>query len=320
MPLKLDPNFARAIKDLPPPRESPPVGDVATRRINVADGLGKLLLQMHTSDDIETEVFEIKMDNGSTVAVHRFFSKPTKAPTEAASGPAVLHIHGGGYISMDVDMWSPALKSQVSQTSIQIFSVCYSLAPEAPYPTALEECYATLLWLQMNAEKYNIDPSRIAVQGESAGGGLAAAVSLLARDRKLSPPIAKQILIYPMLDDRNVSANGNLEPFATWSLSDNITAWTAYLGTEPGSNTTSYYAAPARATELSGLPITYMDMGELDIFRDENLSYASRLAAANISLELHVYPGVPHAFEFIAPHSYHAQNAMANRWKALSAL
>lgn len=320
MSLKLNPEFECALKDLPPPNQNPPVGDIETRRTNVAAGLGQLLLKMYSSDDIETNVFEIERDNGSKISVNRFFSKTNQVLGKAPPGPAILHIHGGGYISMDVDMWSPALKSQVSHTSVQIFSVCYSLAPEAPYPTALEECYATLVWLQKNAEQYAIDPSRIAVQGESAGGGLAAALSLLARDRKLSPPIAKQILIYPMLDDRNLSANEKLEPFATWSMSDNITAWKAYLGTDPGLRTTSYYAAPARATELSGLPTTYLDIGELDIFRDENLAYASRLAAANISLELHIYPGVPHAFEFIAPKSSCAQNAMANRWKAMSSL
>jgi len=122
----------------------------------------------------------------------------------------------------------------VSRTRIQVFSAEYRLPPEFTLSTTLEDCYSALVWLQKHAQQYKIDPSRLAVQGESAGGGLAAALALLAQDRRLSPPIAKQILIYPMLDDRNLKANEFLEPFAIWSIVDNITAWTAYLGSKPG--------------------------------------------------------------------------------------
>jgi len=137
-----------------------------------------------------------------------------------------------------------------------------------------------------------------------------------ARDESLSPPLAKQILVYPMLDNMTVTPNPGLESFVTWGYDDNITGWQAYLGETKG-NPVSQYAAAARASTVAGLPSTFMDLGELDIFRDEDIEYARRLAAANISTELHVYPGVPHAFETFASNTSVAAQAWANRRKAI---
>jgi len=164
-----------------------------------------------------------------------------------------------------------------------------------------------------------VDPARLAVMGDSAGGGLAAGVCLLARDRG-GPAIAQQILVYPMLDDRTSVPDPQLVPFLTWTYDDNVTGWRALLGESAGDGDVSPYAAPARATDLSGLPSTYIEVGELDIFRNEDISYARRLADAGVSTELHLYPGCPHAFEGLAPNAPVSQRAVASRVRRLCSL
>ena len=131
--------------------------------------------------------------------------------------------------------------------------------------------------------------------GDSGGGGLAAGVVLMAHDRDV--PLARQVLIYPMLDDRNTTPDPNLAPFAGWSYDDNYTGWHALLGDRIGTDDVSEYAAPARAADVSGLPPTYIETGELDIFHDESIEYARRIAASGTSIELHVHPGCPHGFD-----------------------
>lgn len=154
---------------------------------------------------------------------------------------------------------------------------------------------------------------------ESAGGGLATGTALIARDRNLQPPLAKQILIYPMLDDRNNVGNIAVAPFTTFTIADNITGWQAVLGARAGEPEAyiSPYEVPARSNDLAGLPSTYIDVGELDIFRDEDIAFATRLFSHNVPTELHVYPGLPHAFEAIAPQIPATQHAMSNRRRAM---
>jgi acetyl esterase/lipase len=183
----------------------------------------------------------------------------------------------------------------------------------------VEDCYAGLTWLHANAQKFNVDPTRIAVKGESAGGGLAAGVALMARDKNLSPPLAKQILIYPMLDDRT-KEDAALVPFASWSYVDNVTGWTALLGANKAGKAEAdvpIYCAPARAKSLKGLPSTYIDVGTLDIFRDEDIEYAQRLAKENIDVEFHLYPGLPHAFELTGAKTNATKRALENRMRAM---
>ncbi|KAL6245730.1 hypothetical protein RBB50_007729 [Rhinocladiella similis] len=313
--LQLDPEFVVAFQAMAGRSTPPPIGDITTRRGNVNAGLPQLVHQFISPEHIEVERIDIP-GPARPLRIQRFYCRSDDTNLSPAGNPTILHFHGGGYITMNVDMWAPYLKDQVARTSIQIFSVDYQLAPEAIFPAALEEAYSALLWLHKHAKQYNIDPARIAVQGESAGGGLAAALALLSRDRSLFPPLSKQILIYPMIDDRNLLPNNLVEPLATWRTADNITAWTAYLGQKPGSPGVPYLAAPARALDLTGLPPTYLDVGGLDIFRDEILAYASRLAAANIAVEFHLYPGVPHGFELIAPTTTVARRAVDNRFRA----
>jgi acetyl esterase/lipase len=182
-------------------------------------------------------------------------------------------------------------------------AVDYRLAPETPFPGNVEDCYSALLWLYQNAGAMGIDPQRIAVIGTSAGGGLAAALCLLARDRGVIP-VAFQGLLMPMLDDRTVTRfeanpNPNLGEFI-WTHANNSFAWRALLNGEPGGDNVSCYAAPARATDLSGLPPTYLSIGALDLFVEETLDYGKRLLAAGVPVDLHVYAGAPHAYNGIA--------------------
>jgi acetyl esterase/lipase len=193
----------------------------------------------------------------------------------------------------------------------------YRLAPEFPHPTPVEDCYAALMWLHLHSANLGIDKSRIAVAGLSAGGGLAAAVALMARDRDLQPPLAKQLLFCPMLDDRNLEADTALEPFVTWSWDDNWTGWNALLEGKAGSSDVPAYAAPARAENLAGLPPTYVDVGTLDIFAEESERYVSRLREAGVPVEWHLYPGVPHVFEFAGRRSKIHREAQSYRDAAM---
>lgn len=221
----------------------------------------------------------------------------TPAAAPAAPLPAILHIHGGGYV-----MGSPRIShlnniDLVAALGAVIVSVDYRLAPETVAPGAVEDCYAALCWLRDNAEALNIDPTRIALRGESAGGGLTAALALLTRDRG-GPAIVHQNLIYPMLDDRTcVTPQPDHLGAFVWTPQTNAFGWRALLGTEPGSAGISPYAAPARAEDLGGLPSTFIAVGELDLFLMEDIDYARRLIAAGIKTELHVYPGAFHGFD-----------------------
>ena len=190
------------------------------------------------------------------------------------------------------------------------------LAPEHPYPTPVEDCYIGVQWLAEHPSELGVDAARIAVMGDSAGGGLAAAVALLARDRG-GPALSHQILVYPMLDDRNTSPDPEIVPFAVWSYDDNITGWGALLGDAIGGANVTAYAAPARATDLSGLPPCYLEVGQLDIFRDEGLAYAQRLSGAGVTVEFHLRPGVPHEFETYAHATDIARRSVADRLRVL---
>jgi len=216
MVLKYDPEWAQLaapmlemMKKIP----QPPVGDALTRRENTNNGFGALLSAQPSPADVESNVFKIKSFDGAEIELYRFHK------TGAAPGPAILHTHGGGMIAGTAELFSSIVKNMVSVTGVQFFSVDYRLAPEHQDPVLIEDCYAGLVWLHEHADEFGVDRTRIGTMGESAGGGLAAGLTLLARDRNLQPPLAKQILIYPMLDSRNVTHdNEELGPFLVWNL------------------------------------------------------------------------------------------------------
>jgi acetyl esterase/lipase len=178
---------------------------------------------------------------------------------------------------------------------VPFLSVDYRLAPEHPHPTPVEDCLAALAWLRSTAPGRSVNQNRIAVMGDSAGGGLAAATAIVARERNIQ--LAKQILIYPMLDDRTTTPDPFLVPFAGWSYDNNHTGWHALLGDHVGMQDVSPKAAPARLVDFEGLPEAYVEVGELDIFRNEAIEYARRLSAAGVSAELHVHPGCAHGYD-----------------------
>jgi acetyl esterase/lipase len=179
--------------------------------------------------------------------------------------------------------------------------VDYRLAPETPHPGPVEDCYAALRWLYSHTGELGVDPTRIAIGGASAGGGLAAGLTLLTRDRG-EVPLAFQFLIFPMLDDRTVTAT-EPHPYTgefIWTPEANRFGWTSLLGKEPGGPDVSPYAAAARAESLEGLPPTFINVGALDLFLEEDMEYARRLMRAGVPTELHVYPGAFHGFHMTA--------------------
>jgi acetyl esterase/lipase len=221
------------------------------------------------------------------------------APQGAGPGrPCVYWIHGGGYISGSALTVDPRLNRWVEALDCVIVSVDYRLAPEHPYPAPLEDCYTGLSWTVRNAERLGIDPARLVVAGASAGAGLAAALALLARDCG-GPRLAHQVLIYPMLDDRQVTPSSRLEGTLVWGRAANRLGWRAYLG--PLADVPVYAAPAVRAGDLAGLPPAFIGVGGADLFRDESIAYAARLLAAGVPAELHVYPGAPHGFDVVVP-------------------
>jgi acetyl esterase/lipase len=194
-----------------------------------------------------------------------------------------------------------------------VVSVEYRLAPEHPHPAPVEDCYAGLVWTAEHAGELGIDPERIVVVGASAGGGLAAAAVLMARDRG-GPALAGQMLFCPMLDDRNDTVSvRQMVGLGVWDRTANETGWTALLGDARGGPDVSPHAAPARATDLSGLPPTFIDVGTAESFRDEDIAYASSIWRAGGVAELHVWPGGFHGYYQLAPHTQLSRETMAAR-------
>lgn len=239
------------------------------------------------SDAVERADHLVPGDPEVPVRVHR---------PKNASGPlpCVVSMHGGGYVvgscTMDdtkFDEWCPAL-------GLVGVSVEYRLAPETPYPGPIDDCYRALVWTREHAAELGIDPRRIGITGVSAGGGLAAALALLARDR--GTPVAFQLLDCPMLDDRQTTQSSRRDGLPIWSRESNTYGWRSYLGELYGTDAVPYTAAPSRADDLSGLPPAFVSVGTVDGFLDEDVEYAMRLNHAGIPTELHLYPGACHGY------------------------
>lgn len=227
--------------------------------------------------------------------------------------PGVYVIHGGGVIFGDLDDEHPVASMLCAEVGAVVVSVDYRLAPEHPYPAAVDDCYAGLVWTAAHADELGLDPARLAVVGRSAGGGLTLAVTMVARDRG-GPAVAFQMPIYPMVDDRNeTSSSHEVLDLGVWDRAGNVEAWAWYLGGRPADG----YAAPARAQDLTGLPPTFLDVGTVDLFRDEDLDLAARLLRAGVPTELHVYPGSYHASETIAPEAALSRRIWTTRLDAL---
>ncbi|MEV6115226.1 alpha/beta hydrolase [Streptomyces sp. NPDC052109] len=228
--------------------------------------------------------------------------------------PLLYYLHGGGMITGNAWSVLPRLLREWAVTlELAVVSVEYRLAPMARYPAAVEDCYAGLVWVAEHAAGLGVDAGRVVVGGKSAGGGLAAALALLTRDRGGPAPIG-QLLLCPMLDDRDDTFSGRqMAGTDTWDRTSNTTAWQALLGDRYGAQDLPPYAAPARATDLTGLPPAYIEVGSAETLRDEAVAYAQAIWQAGGRAELHVWPGAFHGFDTLAPRAALSRDARASR-------
>jgi acetyl esterase/lipase len=230
--------------------------------------------------------------------------------------PCVYWMHGGGYILGSPEQDDLRFDRWCQRFDVVGVAVQYRLAPENPYPAGLDDCYAGLAWIKQHGADLGIDIDRVGIGGPSGGGGMAAALALKTRDHA-EFALDYQLLIYPMIDDRQSTVSAQWD-VPVWPPASNAFGWSSYLGPLYGSNDIPYQAAPTRAGDLSGLPSTYIMSGSLDGFVDESIDYANRLIHAGVPVELHVYPGAPHGFEGFAPSAAVSRQARGdiNRWLA----
>jgi acetyl esterase/lipase len=263
---------------------------------------GLMFAGIELSDAVERTEHVVVDDPRVVVRVHR--PKGVDGPL-----PCIFSIHGGGYIVGSYDMDDAKFDRQCVHFPCVGVSVEYRLAPETPYPGPLDDCYAGLRWTYEHAAELGIAPDRIGISGVSAGGGLAAALALLARDRA-EVPVAFQLLECPLIDDRQTTSSSRLDGLPIWSRESNEFGWRSYLGELYGGDVPAY-AAAARATDLAGLPPALVIVGGADGFRDEDIEYALRLNQAGVPTELHVLPGAPHGVQ------YFADSVVARRWNQM---
>lgn len=250
-----------------------------------------------------------RVSDTASVRLHR----PSDGSEPAA---ALLWIHGGGLVMGNPIQDDDVCRHFADALGITVAAVKYRLAPEHPFPAAIDDCYAALVWL---AGQPGIDPARIAVGGASAGGGLAAAAALRARDEGLID-LALQLLVYPMLDDRT-GLRGDLDdvPIRLWSNASNRYGWSSYLGQPVGGSDVSYLAAPGRAEELSGLAPAWIGVGTADLFHDEDAEYAKRLSDAGIACQVEIVDGGFHGFDRTCSKAQVTKDFLASQTEALRA-
>ncbi|MFV8048749.1 alpha/beta hydrolase [Mycobacterium sp. 48b] len=285
---KVDPELRRAARALP--------GGYALHR---GLGLPRILMNLAGRAGRLDGVDTVVVDRDVTARVHR-------RADLAVPGPALLWIHGGGTVMGSAAQEDGFCRKLMNFTDVPVVAVDHRLAPEHPYPKPVEDCYSALRWL---ADQPWVDPARIAIGGASAGGGIAAALALLARDGGEIAPVL-QLLVYPMLDDRTGAADRS--PRVMWSGRDNQIAWQWYLG-----SANPAVAVPARRTDLAGLSPAWVGVGSLDLFHDESVGYAGRLRDAGVPTHLHIAAGAFHAFDMIVPKASVSERFFASQCRAL---
>ncbi|OUM45085.1 alpha/beta hydrolase [Arthrobacter sedimenti] len=281
----------------------PARGDALGLRALAEGTIAPMLSKADPAPDVTFTSDRALAEDGTPIEL-RWYTKSGAAP-----GPAIVYVHGGGMIMGSIGDYDPLVRQYVQWTGVPQLAVEYRLAPEVKGETPARDVLAAVRWLHQNAERLEVDPNRIAVMGDSGGGGIGAGAVILARDHGV--PLAKQILLYPMLDDRTTDPDPDLVPYISWNYDSNFTGWYALLGDEIGTDEVSPVAAPARLGNFSGLPPAYIEVGTLDIFRDECISYAQRLLRAGIDTDLHVLAGYPHGADW-----HGLQTSWKDRWKA----
>lgn len=286
------------------PPQPPALGDWAGRRMMINGLYDALGAGAPPEGDIEVIGFTAPSSDGHEVPLRMY--KPSTAP-EAL----VVYVHGGGLIGGSLDRSDHVCRKYALEAGVAVISVGYRLSPESQFPSAVEDCVAAVRWAVEHA-KERAPGARVAIMGESAGGGLAATTALACRDGQIGP-LAAQILIYPMLDDRTATAAPAVQPFLIWSVDDNVTSWKAYLGEAYGADDLPVSASIARAQTLDGMPAAYLEVGELDLFCAETVAFGKRLIEQGVSVRLSVLPGAYHGFDQVAPESRVARQAFADR-------
>jgi acetyl esterase/lipase len=315
MPFQLNPEVSAALAKLmgPNPPPPPPVGDVQGRRDMLDVFFAMLVAQGTTVDDVSSKDFSTKATDGHEIVCRWYTKNDHPQP-----GSAILYAHGGGMIALTIKNYDEVAKRYVSRTGVPFMLVEYRLAPEVQAPTPVTDVYAGLQYLVSHAGELGVDPARIGIMGDSAGGGITASLAHYIK-LKGGPAVKKQILIYPMLDDRVLESDPHIAPYCTWTADDNKTGWGALLGDKLGKDDVDPIEAAGRMTvkDAAALPPCYMDVGELDLFRDEDIEYAQTLGKAGVECEFHLIPGVPHAFEGFAPEAEVSRMTFENRFRVI---
>ena len=306
---RLDPEVAEVFPHLPPLD----LTDIPTARTTMMNMLAEAQAGIQRSQNVVYSDHQAPGLNGAPQVRVRLY----RPADQSGQLPCLYWIHGGGHVLGQIEQDDLMMEHIVEAVGCAAVSVEWRRPPEHPFPAPMDDCYAGLKWAHANAAELGLDPGRIAVGGASSGGGSAAGLALLARDRG-EVPVCFQLLVYPMLDDRNVTpaSRAVTEP-KVWNRQSNLIGWKSYVGDAVGTDQVSPYAAPTRADSLAGLPPAYLPVGDLDLFIDEDIEYAQRLQQADVPAELHVYPGGIHGFDLLAPASRLAQRFVRDRDEAL---
>ncbi len=314
---QLDPEIFQALASFT--NSHPPVEKVANGDVYDLRKFGdQLYMNMNDhlplNEQVKRQDFQLETKEGTSISM-RWYSLEEKGENE----PAVVFIHGGGRVFGTMELYDQVVADYVDRSKVSFLSVDYHLAPETTGREQIEEVLDAVLWLKANATALGVDKDRIGIMGDSGGGGIAAAVAILARDRNIG--LARQILIYPMIDHRTGVLNEKIEPFAVFGHQEISMLWQAILlGSDESNDYDKTIVSPSLLENFDGLTPAYIAIGDLDYFRNENIEYARKLALAGVPLEFHIFSGAPHGFEIFAPNTELSKIAIASHVRAIRSI